>query len=60
MPAKLGEVLECYRQMNRLRQRDLADELGLPISTICRIENGKSCDQDTTIKLINWLFSRDG
>jgi len=54
---KVGKLLVLYRTMNDLNQRDLAKEIGVLPSTMCRLENGKAADQYTMVKIINWMFS---
>jgi transcriptional regulator with XRE-family HTH domain len=51
-----GTVLKSYRQVNRLNLRNCAKRLGLAVSTLSRIENGKPIDQATLLLLINWMF----
>lgn len=52
----LAKLLKAYRQKYDIGQQTIADELGVTRSKICRIEQGTSCDQKTTIKLIDWIF----
>lgn len=52
----LAKILKAYRQKYDISQQTIADELGVVRSTICRIEKGKPCDHEMTIKLINWIF----
>lgn len=38
-PMSLGKAVKAFRQMNELRQEDLAEEVGMVKQTISRIEN---------------------
>lgn len=53
---KIGEVLKAVRYDRKLNQRELAKEIGVLPSTICRIENGKSYDAAAFFKIFRWLF----
>ncbi len=52
---RLGEVMRKFRVMSELSQRDLAEQIGLNVSTICRIENGEGMDGKTLAKVLVWL-----
>jgi len=52
----IGKLLRSYRDVNRKSLRDLSNEIGLTITTLSRIENGKLVDLRITLVLINWLF----
>lgn len=54
---KIGNMIHSYRRMNEIQVRDLAKEIGIGASTLCLVEAGKSVDQETMLKLINWMFS---
>lgn len=59
-PAKrkpqLGNVLRKWRLMRELGMREAAKEIGIGASTLCRIEGGKSADNDTLMTIMRWLF----
>lgn len=52
---KLGEMLLSYRQKKDINARDLAKEIGMSASTLCRIERGNNPDVDTYLKILNWM-----
>lgn len=37
--------------------RDVAKEIGMSASTLCRLENGKDTDVQTLVKILNWLLA---
>lgn len=52
----LSKSLSAYRQKHDMSQRDLAKSIGLPISTMCRVEQGKDFDLNTFSKLLAWMI----
>lgn len=54
---KIGTMMILYRGQTRKSLRDCAKEIGVSASTLCRIESGKTCDINTLLKVMNWLFS---
>lgn len=54
---RLGAVIADYRWVNRLGQREVAKEIGTSTATLCRMERGESCDAETLIKILSWLFA---
>ena len=52
---KLGQLLLAYRQKKDIQARDLAKEIGVSASTLCRIERGKNPDVDSYLKILNWM-----
>lgn len=55
-PKRLGEVLRCYRLLNRLDLRSFGKQVGLSAPTLLRIEAGRACDADTLMKILNWML----
>ena len=53
---RLGEVIRKFRVMSELSQRDLANQIGVNVSTLCRIENGEGMDGKTLAKVLGWLM----
>ena len=53
----LGRVLAGYRNAVPLSVRELAAQIGIPHSTLNRIEHGHPCDSDTFAKILLWLFA---
>jgi len=56
---KLGEVLKKWRGWSELTVRDVAKDMGIAASTLCRIENGEMMDGRTLAAIMQWLF-REG
>lgn len=55
---RIGEALKAYRFKRELDQKALAKEIGIPASTLCRMEKGTSaCDARAFVKLMAWLLS---
>lgn len=52
---RLGKALKLYRVTEGKDMRELADEIGVSASTLCRVENGKACDMRSFAKVIAWL-----
>jgi len=54
--SRIGKLLRLYRTIAGQDQKDLAQEIGIGASTLCRIENGKSCSMEAAGRLVNWLL----
>jgi transcriptional regulator with XRE-family HTH domain len=52
---KLGDVLRAYRY-DRCNVRELAKEIGVPVSTLSRVENGHACDSRTLARILLWML----
>lgn len=52
----IGNLLNCYRRFYNVTVRDLAKAIGVSPATVSRIEHGKPMDQQTLLKVLNWLF----
>jgi len=53
---RLADVLRLYRLWKDVGMRDLATEIGVSASTICRLERGEVADWPTMWKLMKWLL----
>ena len=53
----IRNMLRLHRVWANLDQKDLAAEIGVSASSLCRFEQGKGMDEAGTIKLIAWLFA---
>jgi len=49
-------MLRRHRLLSEIDQKDMAAQIGISASSLCRFEAGKSLDEAGTIKLIAWLF----
>lgn len=55
---RIGEAIKALRFKMGVDQRELAKQIGISASTLCRVENGTSdCDTRSLVKLLVWLFS---
>lgn len=54
----LGKLLSLYRRVNGISTREMAEKISISPSTYNRIENNKSFDSATLIKLITFLFPK--
>lgn len=52
----LGKVLRMYRLVNEIGFREFAKELKISAATLNRIEMGKSCSMEVSMKILYWLF----
>lgn len=52
----IGKLLKLYRHVNEIEFRKFAKEVGVSPATLCRIESGKKCSMDVSLKLLLWLF----
>jgi DNA-binding XRE family transcriptional regulator len=52
----LGKVLRVYRASQDIKQNKLADDIGIPPETLCRIEDGKGGNPATIGRIIAWLL----
>lgn len=57
---RLSKMMKMYVAVNDKMQQQIAEEIGIGSSTLTRFIGGKNVDQDATIKIINWLFSKEG
>lgn len=53
---QLGIVLRKWRTMEERQMRDVAKEIGVSASTLCRLEAGKDTDAQTLMRILNWLL----
>lgn len=53
---KLGLCLKCYRNKYDVDIYTLARDLEISVSTLSRLENGKSVDLFSFQKIFNWLL----
>lgn len=49
-------MLREYIALHEISQDTIAAAIGVHPSTLCRFIKGKSMDEPSTIRLINWLF----
>lgn len=55
----LGAQIESYRLSRNLRQQDVAQEAGIGLSSITRLEAGKGATLDTLIRVLRALGCED-
>lgn len=52
---KLGAVFVAYRESRGLDQSQLAAQIGISASMLCRIEKGKAPAAPTLVRILQWL-----
>ena len=52
-------MLRQHRALHGIEQDKLAKQIGVSPSTLCRFEKGKTMDEQSTLRFINWLFGVD-
>jgi len=58
--SKLGEMITLYVRWHGLSIRQLADEMGIPSTTVHRIAAGRKVDIETFVKLMAWMVRANG
>jgi cytoskeletal protein RodZ len=53
---EIGNVLRDWRLLERMRLADAAQRIGIPLSTLDRIEKGCSIEGRNMVILIQFLF----
>jgi len=53
---RLGDVLRKWRAMSMLDLKQVADAIGISVSTLSRLERGKTPDAGTLRKVWSWLM----
>lgn len=53
---QLGIVLRKWRIHEERQMRDVAKEIGVSASTLCRLENEQNTDAPTLVKILKWLL----
>lgn len=53
----LGKVLEDWRFMNKLGQKAAADVIGVPVSVLQQLEQGKDVKGSNLATVLSWLTS---
>lgn len=54
---RFGNALKLLRITESLTMREMADQIGVSASTLCRVENGKACDMRSLGRIMAWLFT---
>jgi predicted transcriptional regulator len=52
---RLGDMITAYQQKFDLDAKDMALEIGISQSTLCRVKGGKSPDATGLAKIILWM-----
>lgn len=53
----LGELLSLYLRVNQISVKETAAQIGVSPATVSRITRGENIDQETLLKVIQWLFA---
>ena len=56
---RLGEVIRKWRMMSELSIRDAAAMIGIPATTMHRLESGDDVDGRTLIAVLTWLMAHE-
>lgn len=56
---RIQKLVRMWRVMRNQDQKELADELDINASSLCRFESGKGLNMRDTGQLIAWLFGED-
>lgn len=51
---RFGELIKNWRIIEKRNLRDVAKEIGIGSSTLCRIENGEMMDGAALVKVLTW------
>lgn len=54
---RIGRMIKFYRMVGLQGIREQSREIGISTATLSRLENGKSVDGKTMIKIIKWAFN---
>ena len=54
---RIGKVIHKYRIVEEIEQRQLAQEIGISASTLCRLEKGQNCDANALSAILRWLLT---
>lgn len=57
--ALIGERVSAWRKLRELRQEDLAEQAGVGVSTLARLESGKNCSILNLISILRALGKLD-
>lgn len=52
----MGKLLRNYRLVHEIGMREMAKDIGIGASTLCRIEGGKEPDLATWLIIQEWLW----
>jgi DNA-binding XRE family transcriptional regulator len=52
---RLGEIIRKWRMTCEMGQRQVAKEIGINVSTLCRVENGEGMDGVTLAAILRWM-----
>ena len=57
---RVGTIIRKWRAAStEMSVRELADQIGVGVGTLIRVESGKKTDGETMLKLQQWLFSEE-
>ena len=56
---RLGQVLDNHRRMERLSQRELAEQIGMSRHSLSKLTNGHTIASDQLTKLLMWLLEHE-
>lgn len=53
---RIGDFISSWRRDNDRTLKQASEEIGIPLATLARIENGSAIDGKTLSKLFRYLF----
>ena len=54
---KIGEMIDAYMWKHKQSLRATAREIGVSVSTLSRITNGKDCDMKSLTLILVWMMT---
>ena len=56
---KIPVMIRAWRKSNKLTLEQVALDIGIPLPTLCRIEQGKAMDGRTLLLVLRWMLYDD-
>ena len=56
---RLGQILDNHRRMERLSQKELAEQIGMSRHSLSKLTNGNTIASDQLTKLLMWLLEHE-
>ena len=56
---KIPTLIRAWRKSNKHTLKQVALDIGIPLPTLCRIEQGKPMDGRTLLLVLRWMLYDD-
>ncbi|MEM7213289.1 MAG: helix-turn-helix transcriptional regulator [Pseudomonadota bacterium] len=56
---RLGLMITAYQQKHDIESKDLADQIGISVSSLSHIRSGKSPNAAGLVKIITWMTASE-